>query len=678
MPDKAEKGARTVVIVGPYTAGKTTLLEAMLHAAGAIGRKGSIPQKSTVGDASPEARAREMTTEANLVHFNYLGETWAAIDCPGSVELQNEQRCCLTAADVAVVVAEPDPAKAPALMPLLRYLDELSIPHVIFINKLDKAVARVADILAALQGASARPLVLREVPIRSGDDVTGYVDLVSERAFAFNPTGGSDLIEMPDSVKDRESSARQELLEHLADFDDGLMEQLLEDKVPATSELYEQLARDLQGDLIVPVFIGSAERGNGIVRLLKALRHEAPTARQTAERLAIPLDGQLVATVLKTVFQAHTGRLSVARVWQGEIKEGQSIGEDRPSGLYRFKGGEVEKVSRAGAGDLVGLGRCDHLRTADLITEKGVQKDALAFWPPTPQPVYAMAVRPVNRADEVKLTGSIAKLIEEDPSLSLEHNHDTRQLVLWGQGEIHLQLAVERLKNKYNVAVETERPQTPYKETIRGGTQHHARFKRQSGGHGQFADIKVEIKSLPRGSGFVFEDNVVGGSVPRQFISSVEEGLRDSLGEGPLGFPVVDVGVRLYDGQFHSVDSSDMAFKTAGRMAMTEGLPKCNPIMLEPIAEVVVDVPSEAMSRIHGIISSRRGQILGFEQKPGWDGWDQIKCHLPMAELGDLIVELRSATQGAGSFTWRFDRLQELQGRPAEKIIAERQQAAAQ
>jgi len=676
MPENANRGARTAVIVGPYTAGKTTLLEAMLHAAGTIGRKGTIPQKSTVGDASPEARAREMTTEPNLVNFTYLGEPWAVIDCPGSVELQHEQRSCLTAADVAIVVAEPDPAKAPALMPLLRFLDELAVPHIIFVNKIDKAAARVAEIMAALQNASARPLVLREVPIRSGDSITGYVDLVSERAFAFNASGGSDLTEMPDSVKERENSARQELLEALADFDDGLMEQLLEDRIPAPSEVYDQLARDLQGDLIVPVFIGSAERGNGVVRLLKALRHEAPAALQTAERLAIPLDGQFAATVMKTVYQAHTGKLSVLRLWKGELKEGQNVGEDRPSGLYRFKGGEVEKATRVGPGDLVGLGRCEHLRTGDLVTEKGVQRDALAFWPAAPQPVYAVAVRPVNRADEVKLTGSIAKLIEEDPSLSLEHNHDTRQLVLWGQGEIHLQLAVERLKSKYNVAVETERPQTPYKETIRHGTQQHARFKRQSGGHGQFADIKVEIKSLPRGSGFVFEDKIVGGAIPRQFIPSVEHGLRDSLVEGPLGFPVVDVGVRLFDGQFHSVDSSDMAFKTAGRMAMSEGLPKCDPILLEPIAEVVVDVPTEAMSRIHGIISSRRGQILGFEQKPGWAGWDQIKCHLPMAELGDLIVELRSATQGAGSFTWRFDRLQELMGRPAEKIIAERQQAA--
>eukprot|EP01137_Pigoraptor_chileana_P034604 Opistho-2@27410 len=275
MGDTAAREARCAVIVGPYTAGKTTLLEAMLFAAGAIQRKGNVPQGTTVGDASPEARQRQMTTDPNVVHFSYLGDPWAAIDCPGSVELLQETRTALMAADICIVVAEPDPVRAPALAPLLRALDELAIPHVIFVNKIEKAPARIRDLLAALQGASARPLVLREVPIREGDSITGYVDLVSERAWQFNENRPSDLVAMPDSMKDRESEARQELLEALADFDDGLMEQLLEDKVPQTAEVYKQLTRDLQQDLIVPVFIGSAEHGNGIVRLLKALRHEA-------------------------------------------------------------------------------------------------------------------------------------------------------------------------------------------------------------------------------------------------------------------------------------------------------------------------------------------------------------------------------------------------------------------
>jgi len=673
---RAARGPRCAVIVGPYTVGKTTLLEAMLFAAGELQRKGQVPQGTTVGDATPEARARQMTTEPNVVHFSYLGEPWAILDCPGSVELSQETRTALMVADVAIVVVEPDPDKAPALMPLFRQLDELSVPHIVFINKIDKAPARVADILGALQAASARPLVLREVPIRDGEQITGYVDLVSGRARSYQKNRPSDLIEVPDSVKDRESEARQEMLEALADFDDGLMEQLLEDKIPAPGEIYAQLAKDLQQDLIVPVFIGSADNNNGVVRLLKALRHEAPTARQTAERLGVPLVSQLAGTVVRTLYQAHTGKVSLVRLWHGELKEGQSIGDERPAGLYRFKGGEVEKATRAGPGDLVGLGRCEQLRSGDLVTEHGRVAGAHPYWPAVPQPVYGVALRPLNRQDDVKLSGAVAKLIEEDPSLAVEHNADTHQMLLWGQGEIHLQVAVDRLKNRFNVMVQTGRPHTPYKETIRRGSEQHARFKRQSGGHGQFADIKVEIKSLPRGSGFVFEDAIVGGAVPRQFISSVEAGVRDGLVEGPLGFPVVDVGVRLHDGQYHSVDSSDMAFKTAGRMAMSEGLPKCDPVLLEPICEVVIDVPEEAMSRIHGLVASRRGHLQGFESKPGWQGWDQIKCHLPMAELGDLIIELRSLTQGAGSFTWRFDHLQELVGRPAEKVIQERQQAA--
>lgn len=671
-PPRAE---RCAVLVGSYTAGKTTLLEALLFAVGALSRKGAVAAGTSLGDSASEARARQMTTEPNIAHFTYLGDPWSVIDCPGSVELAQEARAALMVADIAVVVAEPDPAKAATLLPLLRHLDELSIPHVIFINRIDKAAARVRDILAALQAVSARPLVLREVPIREGEQITGYVDLVSERAWSFQENRPSDLIPMPDSVKSRENEARQELLEALADFDDGLMEQLLEDKVPAAGEVYAQLARDLQQDLIVPVFIGSAERGNGITRLLKALRHETPAAEVTAARLALPAGEGLCATVVKTLYQAHTGKLSVLRLWRGGLKEGQLVGGERPSALYRLKGGEAEKLHEAEAGMLVALGRCANLRSGELLQGDG-RSEPQPFWPAPPQPLFALALRPQNRQDDVKLTGALAKLIEEDPALSLEHSQDTRQMLLWGQGEIHLQLAVERLKSRFNVAVTVERPLVAYKETIRKPTDQHARFKRQSGGHGQFADVKVKVRPLGRGEGFRFEDAIVGGAIPRQFIPSVEAGVQEGMSQGPLGFPVVDLAVTLYDGQFHSVDSSDNAFRTAGRQAITEALGKCEPVLLEPVFEVTVDTPTEATSRVHGLISARRGQILGFEPKPGWQGWDRILCHLPGAELSDLIIELRSLTQGSGSFTWRFDRMQELIGRPAEKVIQERHQAA--
>ncbi len=673
MTSRSVSAARCAALVGPYTSGKTTLLEALLLQTGAIHRKGSVVEGNSVGDSAPEARARQMTTEPNFAHCSYLDETWSFIDCPGSIELAQDIHAVLMGVDVAVVVASPEPERALTLAPIFKFLDDYQIPHILFVNKMDKATLRVRDLLESLQSVSDRPLVLRQVPIREGEEVTGFVDLVSERAWHYNLDKQSDLIEMPDQVKDREAEARQELLESLADFDDGLLEQLLEDKVPAPDEIYEQIGKDLADDLIVPVLFGSAEQGHGITRLLKALRHETPDPAVTAARLGVPEGSTLAASVIRTYHQSHTGKMSVARIWRGSVKDGETLGEDRLSGLYHLMGGETQKIDSAGLGELVALGRMDSLQTGDLLTENGRQEDAGLLWPEVPKPVFSLAIRPHNRQDEVKLTASIAKLIEEDPSLVLEHNDDTNEMLLRGQGDIHLKIAVDRLKNRYNVEVDAARPQTAYKETIRKGTKQHSRFKRQTGGHGQFGDVQVEINPLPRGEGFQFVDKVVGGSVPRQYIGAVEHGAKEYLSRGPLGFPVVDVSVTLFDGQHHSVDSSDQAFKTVGRLAMAEGMPNCEPVLLEPIYEVTISVPNEFTNKVHSLVSGRRGQILGFEMQPGWKGWDALKCHLPEAELQDLIIELRSLTVGVGSFDWRFDHLQELTGKLADQVIAQRQ-----
>jgi elongation factor G len=292
--------------------------------------------------------------------------------------------------------------------------------------------------------------------------------------------------------------------------------------------------------------------------------------------------------------------------------------------------------------------------------------------------VFGLAIAAEKRIDEVKLSPAIGKLIEEDPTLELEQNPDTREMVLWGQGDIHLQIALDRLRNRQNLAVTGHPSGVPYKETIRRGTQQHSRFKRQSGGHGQFADVTIDVKSLPRGSGFTFTDAVVGGAIPRNYIPAVEEGVVEALKNGPLGFPVVDVAVTLLTGQFHAVDSSDQAFKTAGRQAIQESLPKCDPILLEPIDAVEISVPNAFTARVQRLVSGRRGQILGYDAKTGWEGWDVVSAHLPESELHDLIVELRSLTLGVGSFAHRFDHMQELSGKPAEKVLAMRAAEAAQ
>jgi elongation factor G len=668
---------RCVALVGPYLSGKTTLMEALLYTSGSVARRGKVTDGTSVGDHAAEARARQMSTELNVANAQFLGDPWTILDCPGNVELIYEAQQAMLACDVAVVVCEPEVERAVTVSALLRFLARHQIPHMIFINKLDTSSARVRDVLAALQSHSERPLVLRQVPLRTGDsEITGYVDLVSERAYRYKPGQASDLIPLPDGFWDNEGDTRTSLVEKLADFDDALLEQLLEDVQPSKEEIYRHLAQDLRKGLIVPVFVGAAALDHGVRRLWKALRHEAPGPLETAARLGIAESGEPLAQVIKTYHLPHTGKLSLARVWRGAIAEGNTLNGVRVAGIVRLVGAQQEKIASAGVGEVVGLARMEEILTGAVLTPSG--KAEKLPQPERLQPVFGLAIHAEKRGDDVKLSGAIAKLIDEDPALELEQNQDTREMVLWGQGDVHVQIAIDRLRNRHNLAVVGHPAVVPYRETIRRGTQQHSRFKRQSGGHGQFADITIEIKPLPRGSGFTFTDSVVGGAIPRNYIPAVEEGIVEALGNGPLGFPVVDVAVNLITGQFHAVDSSDMAFKTAGRQAIQEALPKCEPILLEPIDAVDISVPNAFTARVQRLVSGRRGQILGYDAKEDWPGWDVVRAYLPRSELHDLIVELRSLTLGVGSFAHRFDHLQELTGRTAEKVIASRAQEAAQ
>jgi elongation factor G len=668
---------RCVALVGPYLSGKTTLMESMLFVSGTTSRRGSVRDGNSVGDHVTEARARSMSTELNVANATFLDDPWTILDCPGSVELLYEAQQAMLVADAVVVVCEPEVERAITVSALLHFLSRRNIPHMLFINKLDTASARVRDVLAALQSVSERPLVLRQVPLRGADsEVTGYVDLVSERAYRYRPGQPSDLIPLPDDFWDREAETRTSLVEKLADFDDALLEQLLEDVQPSKEDIYQHLTQDFQKNLIVPVFVGAATQDHGVRRLWKALRHEAPGPGETAERLGIEPQGEAMAQVFKTYHLPHTGKLSLARVWRGQVAEGNVLNGTRVAGVVKLFGAQQEKVPAGQAGEVVGLTRMEDIVTGTILTPSG-KAEPLAQ-PEKAPPVYGLAIHAEKRGDDVKLSGSIAKLIDEDPVLELEQNAELREMVLWGQGDVHIQIALDRLRNRHNLAVVGHHATVPYKETIRRATQQHSRFKRQSGGHGQFADITIDIAPLPRSSGFTFTDKVVGGAIPRNYIPAVEEGVVEALTHGPLGFPVVDIAVNLITGQFHAVDSSDMAFKTAGRQAIQESLPKCEPILLEPIDQVEISVPNAFTARAQRLISGRRGQILGYDAKPDWPGWDVVRAHLPRSELHDLIVELRSLTLGIGSFERRFDHMAELTGRPAEKVIQERAQEAAQ
>ena len=670
-------GPRSVAVVGPYGSGKTTLLEAILMTTGAIARKGGVAQKNTVGDTSAEARARQMSVEVNCATTRYLDQTFTFLDCPGSIEFLQDTLNVLPGVDAAIVVCEPEPAKVQMLKPYLKRLDDLHIPHFLFVNKIDKASGSLRALLQMLQDASDTPLLLRQIPIWENGAVTGFVDLALERAYVYREHAPSEVIDIAD--KDREKEARFQMLEKLADYDEHLMEELLSDVEPPKDEIFDDLEREMTDGLVVPALIGSAEHDNGINRLLKALRHEVPDVQKAATRLGVETNGEPVIQVLKTYHSSHGGKLSLARVMGGTLKDGAILhgrnGDARASGIFSLKGEAQTKISEAKAGDTVALGRLENVATGDTLTGgKDAKLPRVAIEELTP--VYRLAIGTADRKDEVKLTSAIQKLREEDPSIHVEQSAELHEIALAGQGEIHLKVAVEKLESKYGLKLVTHPPRVPYKETIRKGTTQRGRHKRQTGGHGQFGDVVLEIRPLPRGSGFVFEDAIVGGVVPRQWIPSVEKGVVEFLKSGPLGFPVVDVAVRLTDGSYHSVDSSDAAFQIAGRIAMSEGMSECSPVLLEPVMHVKIHVPSEATAKVNGIVSGRRGQLMGFDMRDGWKGWDTVEAQMPLSEMMDIIIDLRSLTQGVGTYEMAFDHLAELTGKLADHVVATHKVAA--
>jgi elongation factor G len=661
---KGNGGVRAIALVGPGGSGKTTLLEALAAAAG-----GSHERQGGLGDTSPEAKARGQSVELNLAGFTFMGDRYALIDCPGSVEFACDGDAALPAMDLALVVIDPDPAKALLLQPYLKQLESLGVPHAIFVNKIDQARGAVHDLISALQPVSRLPLVARQIPISQGEHVAGFVDLALERGFIYRPGKPSEQVAIPDDLASIEADARFHMLEQLADYDDALMEQLLTDVVPDRDAIFADIVRETGEGLIAPVFFGSAQNAFGVGRLLKALRHDTPDPSAAAARLGA--DGPSVY-VFKTSHAGQAGKLAYARVLGGKLTDGAELvtgngAKGRASGLFLLHGATSKKVSEAEAGEVVAIGKLENAHPGELLSADGKARNA-RLSAPSRTPVYALAIAAHDQKDDVRLSGAIAKLVEEDRGLALVHDAETREVLLKGQGEGHLRAALDRLKRRYGLDVSTIKPKTPYRETIKKGVTIRGRHKKQTGGHGQFGDVVVEIKPLPRGEGFQFSDRITGGVVPKQWIPAVEQGVRDALEHGPLGFPVVDVAVVLTDGSFHPVDSSEFAFRAAGRLAMHEGLPQCQPVLLEPIEKLTIHAPSATTSKINSLVSARRGQILGFDSRDGWPGWDRIEVYLPQAERADLIVELRSLTQGLATYEAEYDHMTELSGRLADEV----------
>lgn len=674
---KIKAAPRAIALVGPHGGGKTSLLESIAAITGAVPRKGSVTAGSSLGDGAIESRARLMSVDVNVLTTQYLGEEFTFLDCPGSIEFLGDTLNLLPGIDAAVVVCEPD-VKPAMLQPFLKRLADAKVPHLLFVNKFDKARGSLRALLPMLQEVSDKPLLLRQIPIWEHGVPTGFIDLALERAFTYRPHAASEVVDIADYA--REKDARFQMLEKLADHDEHLMEELLGDIEPSREEVFGDLKRELAEGLVVPVLIGSAEGDNGVRRLLKALRHDVPDVGAAAARAGVTPAGDAVVQVIKTIHGGHGGKLSLARVLRGQVKDGAVLhdakGRDaRIGGIFALAGDKQIKRTMAQAGDTVALARLEPFTTGEMLStaKSGGGQSRMKIERLTP--VYRLAITAQDRKDEVKLSSAIAKLCEEDTSLLFEHNAETHDLILAGQGEVHLKVAVEKLQNRYGLKLGTHAPRVPYRETIRKAATARGRHKRQSGGHGQFGDVLLEIAPGARGAGFVFQDRIKGGVVPKQWIGSVERGIRDYMKTGPLGFPVVDVTVALTDGSYHTVDSSDAAFQTAGRLAMSEGMPGCAPVLLEPVMRVQVHVPTEATAKVNSLVSGRRGAPLGYGARDGWRGWDTVRCEMPLAEISDLIVDLRSLTQGVGTYEMEFDRLVELDGKLADSIVATRKAA---
>ena len=659
---------RVIALVGPAGAGKTSLAEAMLYASGTTDRQGSVASRNSIGDSSEEARSRGGSTETNLYNFTYLGEKFAIVDAPGSIGFSADAARGVAIADLAIVVVDPDPARAALAAPALRMLDEQGIPHLLFVNRIDQAHGRIRELLTALQPMSVSPLIARQIPIREGEKVTGFVDVALERAFHYVPGKPSERIALPDDIAEREAQARTQLLEQLADHDDALLEQLLMDEVPEPGTIFTDLKRETGDNLGVSVLFGSAHNRWGIGRLLKALRHEAPGPEATAQRLGVDAPALYA---FKIFHGGSVGRLALARAVGGPVHEStdfkSSRGETgRLGALFTIQGDKTAKVSDADNGDIVAVAKADGVHAGDWL---GGGKLPPPVDLSLPSRNCALAIEPADRKDDVRLSGALARILEEDPSLTMEQDESSHEMRLRGVNDEHLKATLAKLKRRYGVEVSHHAPSIGYRESIRRPVTQKGRHKKQSGGHGQFGDVIIEVRPLGRGEGFNFDEKIHGGAIPKQWIPAVEQGVRDAMAKGPLGFPVVDVAVTLIDGSYHSVDSSELAFRLAGRVAMQEALTQAAAHLLEPVHKLVLVTPASSTSRVSSAVASRRGQMLGMGPRDGWTGWDRIDALIPENELDGLEAELRSLSQGLASYEAEFDHLAELNGHLADKVV---------
>lgn len=634
---------RVFTVLGPSQSGKSTLVEGL------------------IGLEEQRAQVLDIPGVAKVSQFGFMGDDWTAVDIAGGAENLSTAGPALAGSDAAVLCVGADPEAAVLAAPYFRVIEEAGVPCFLFVNRVDAAAGRMSEVIASLQVYCRHGIALRQVPIREDGQIVGAVDLISERAWQYREGEPSALVEIPESVANREQEAREHLLEALADFDDGLMEQLIEDRQPLTEDVYHTATSVLQHHDLVPALMGSAEHRNGMLRLMKSLRHEAPGVEVACERLsegAKPVAVGLLADHVK-----HLGKTVMVRAL------GEGVGNGKPLGgkaVGSITGLDAKSpLPELAPGDVGLTMKSDHLKAGEVYGADAAHP--LPDWAQAHEPGYRRLIEPAHERDEARLSSALERLSEIDTGIRVEQDAQSGHAVLCGQGPQHFRRLASKLSDGFGIEVTEHHVPPAYRETIRKPVTCHHRHRKQSGGAGQFADVVIDVKPLARGSGVAFDEVVKGGAVPRNYIPAVEAGVRDALTEGPSGFPVVDVSVTLTDGKHHSVDSSDFAFRTAGKNGMKEAMAESGATVLEPIAQVLIHVPSVYAGGLVPTISGMKGQVMGFEGHPTAAGWDVFRAMLPMTALDELTHTLASAARGTAWFTAEFDHYTEVRAEELAK-----------
>jgi|UniRef100_A0A7C5ELU8 elongation factor G len=679
---------RNLAFIGHSGCGKTSLAEALLFNTGATNRLGKVDDGTSILDFEPEEIKRKITISSAFHHYTWKKHQIYLADTPGDDNFLADTRAVLHVVDAAVVVVDAVDGVKVGTEKVWQTANHYGLPRLIFINKMDRERADFAQVLRGIQEILETKVVPLQLPIGQEAQFRGVVDLVGLKAYI----GGGPKVEagpIPEDLKEEVEQARGELLNFAAESDDALIEKFLEEGDLSPEEIYQGLRLGTLRGHFVPVLFGAALANVAILPLLDAINFYLPSPEDRGEikgvnpvtkeevSLSPDPDGPLAAQVFKTVADPYAGRLSIFRVYSGTMKSDSTVFNVNRSVMERYgqlflpEGKGQKAVSEVGPGAIAAVAKLKETVTGDTLATEA--KPVLL---PPPAPAKAMitlAVEPKVKGEEDKVFSSIQKLLEEDNSLKLTRNPETKEILLSGVGTVHIEATVEKLKRKFNVEVNLKQPKVPYRETIKGTVKVQGKYKRQSGGRGQYGDTWLELEPLPRGAGFEFIDAIVGGVIPKNYIPSVEKGIVEAMQEGVLaGYPVVDVRVRLYDGSFHEVDSSDMAFKIAGSMGFKKGMQQANPTLLEPIMKMTVTVPEENMGDIIGDLNARRGRVLGVEAQ---GRLQVITAHVPMAEVLLYAPDLISKTGGRGTFDMEFSHYEEVPPHLAEKIIAEAQAA---